>query len=299
MHDLSRRAFIKNTALGASALVAGCSSIQSFGKASATDRVKLGATGVSLPRVAMGTGTRGWKKVSDQTKLGKEGFSRLIAHGVDHGLAFIDSADLYGSHEYVRYALKTEKIPRDKVTILSKIWFAEAPEMTPTSTAKPELDRFRKELGVDMIDICLIHCVTAPDWPSQLERMRDELSELKEKGVVRAVGCSCHTHAALKEAIDNPWVDVVLARINYDHKRMDDDATTDETAQTLKRARAKGKGVLGMKIFGCGDLTNPEQRNASLQYVLGNELVDAMTIGFTSPEQIDDATANIDRVLQA
>jgi len=92
---------------------------------------------------------------------------------------------------------------------------------------------------------------------------------------------------------------VILARINHDHKRMDADATTDRVAETLKRARANGKGVIGMKIFGCGDLTSPAQREASLRYVLQNELVDAMTIGFTAPEQIDDTMGSIDRILAA
>lgn len=299
---ISRRTFIKRTALGASALLAGCSEYYTDEiplPKTAADRVALGSSGVVVPRVAMGTGTHGWKKVSDQTKLGKEAFARLMAHGQERGSAFVDAADLYGSHAFVRHALETGAIRRDKVSILSKVWFSEAPEMTPTETARPEVERFLEEMGVDEIDVCLIHCVQDKAWPEQLERMRDELSELKEKGMVRAVGCSCHTHAALERAADHPWVDVILARINPEHKKMDADATTSAVAGTLKRARANGKGVLGMKIFGCGDLTDPAQREASLRYVIDDELVDAMTIGFTAPEQIDDTMNMLDGILQA
>ena len=297
MHEVSRRAFLKNAMVGTTALLAGCTLEEEVRHEAEIDRVPLGKTGLVVPRLALGTGTHGWKKVSDQTRLGQAGFTRLMAHGAERGAAFIDAADLYGSHGFVKHALADGSISRDDVVILSKIWFGEAPEMTPTTTARPEVERFLKEMGVDHIDICLIHCVQDPLWPEHLERMRDELSRLKEKGLVRAVGCSSHTQAALDVAVDHPWVDVVLARVNPEGKRMDPAVTPEARAETLKRAKARGKGVLGMKIYGCGDLSSRERRYASLDYVLRNDLVDAMTIGFDAPEQIDDTATGIRRAL--
>ncbi|MEW6072194.1 MAG: aldo/keto reductase [Planctomycetota bacterium] len=296
MNPISRRSFVTG-ALGAAALLGGCRAPARPSRRVAADRVALGTSGVRVPRVALGSGTRGWQRVSDQTKLGKESYARLVRHGVERGAAFLDAADLYGSHEYVRHALRSEKIPRDRVVILSKIWFTEAPGMTPTTTAKPEVERFCRELGVDMIDIVLIHCTQDPEWPVQLARMRDELSELKERGIVRAVGCSCHTHAALRAACEHPWTDVVLARINPRHAAMDDDATVEETVALLRTAKARGKGVLGMKLFGCGALTDPAARAESLRFSFGSDLIDAGTIGFLAPAEIDDAMDAIDGVL--
>jgi phage head maturation protease len=63
----------------------------------------------------------------------------------------------------------------------------------------------------------------------------------------------------------------------------------------LERAKENGKGVLGMKIFGCGQLVSDVQRQKSLEYVIKSGNVDAMTIGFESPEQMDDT---IDRVMK-
>jgi aryl-alcohol dehydrogenase-like predicted oxidoreductase len=297
---ITRRTFLEGAVTG-SALLAGCSIAS--GKAAtknprAADRVPLGRTGLLVPRVAMGSGTNGWKRESDQTRLGRDAYARLLKHGFERGAAFFDCADLYGSHEFIRHALRTQAIPRDQVTILSKIWFAAAPEMQPTATAVPEVERFCRELGVDHIDICLIHCVQDPNWPRQQERMRDELSALKERGLVRAVGCSCHTHAALSAAVEHPWTDVVLARINPVHARMDDDATVDATATLLRKARAAGKGVLGMKLFGCGDIADPGQRQRSLRMSFGGGLIDAGTIGFLAAEQVDDAMHRIDLALQ-
>lgn len=262
----------------------------------ATARVPLGRTGLSVPRLAMGTGSNGWARASDQTRLGEREFVKLMRHGAERGARFIDAADLYGSHPYVKSSFK--ELDRDQITLLTKIWFSEAPKMTPTETARPEVERFRKELGVDQLDIVLIHCVTDPAWPSQQARMRDELSELKERGIVRAVGCSCHSHAALRAAAEDPWVEVIFARINPGHKRMDSDATVEQVASTLRLARKNGKGVVGMKIYGAGDWNSPEQRRGSLEYALHGGLVDAMTIGHVSQAQFDDTVANIESVLK-
>jgi aryl-alcohol dehydrogenase-like predicted oxidoreductase len=245
----------------------------------------------------MGTGSNGWARQSDQTRLGEREFVKLMRYGHERGASFIDAADLYGSHPFVKASWR--ELERDSVVLLTKIWFSEAPRMTPTSTARPEVERFRRELGVDQLDIVLIHCVTDPAWPSLQARMRDELTDLKAAGIVRAVGCSCHSHAALRVAAEDPWVDIIFARINPAHKRMDSDATVEQVAATLKLARANGKGVVGMKIYGAGDLRNPEERLKSLEYALHGGLVDAMTIGHTSAEQLNDTIANIETILRA
>jgi len=67
----------------------------------------------------------------------------------------------------------------------------------------------------------------------------------------------------------------------------------------LKQARANGKIVLGMKIFGAGKLVEPEQKDASLKYVLQNELVDAITVGMLSPEQVNDTLERMTKALNA
>jgi hypothetical protein len=97
-------------------------------------------------------------------------------------------------------------------------------------------------------------------------------------------------------AAEDPWVDVIFARINPGHRRMDEDATTEQVAETLQLARANGKGVVGMKIYGSGEWQSPEQRRQSLAYALDG-LVDAMTIGHLSAAQFDDTVANIEAVL--
>jgi hypothetical protein len=101
----------------------------------------------------------------------------------------------------------------------------------------------------------------------------------------------------MKVAAAHPWVDVILARINNVGKDAEMDASSEEVATVLKQARANGKVVLGMKIFGAGKLVKPEQKDASLKYVLGNKLGDAITVGMMKPEQVDDTIERINKAL--
>ena len=115
------------------------------------------------------------------------------------------------------------------------------------------------------------------------------MSELKDRKVVRAVGVSCHDLGALKVAAEHPWVDVIFARINHiGGDEYSCDASARVVAAVLKTARTNGKAVVGMKIFGAGKLVKPEEKAASLKYVFTNELVDAITVGMLTPEEVDD-----------
>ncbi len=296
MHKLNRRSFVeKALSSAAGAAVASWSGVLASSRPSATDQVVLGRSGIKASRIAMGTGFRGWARSSNQVRLGRDGFHRLMRHGFDSGLNFFDMADLYGSHTYMRDVIR--EIGRDKVVLLSKIWFAGGDGMGAPDRAIPEVDRFRSELGVDHLDVCLIHCVTSPDWPQQLRRMRDELSELKERGVVGATGVSCHDFGALKVAAEDPWVDIIFARINPRGKVMDVPDVA-AVATVLERARANGKGVVGMKIFGAGELAETARREESLRFVWGRKLIDAMTIGFEAPAQVDDTVTRLNRVFE-
>ncbi len=250
-------------------------------KVAASDVVMLGKTGIRTSRLAMGTGTIGFGHHSNQTALGLKGLSDLLLNGYDHGLRFFDSADAYGSHPHVAEALK--HVPRDKVTVLTKTW-ARDPQ-----TARADLDRFRRELGIDTIDICLMHCLTEGDWTERYKGVMEVLSEAKEKGTIRAHGCSCHSIEALRAAAKSPWVEVDLARINPIGSHMD--ASPQEVVSVLKEMKAAGKGVIGMKILGQGDLRG--RVDDALRYTLSLDVLHAFTIGAESRTEQEDLIRRI------
>jgi 1-deoxyxylulose-5-phosphate synthase len=298
MKKTTRREFLQTSAAGLAGLAAISSGLKNYDfspSAETIDKVKLGNTGLTISRVALGTGSGGWKNVSNQTRLGYKGFVELAQHAYDRGIHFFDTADMYGSHEYVREALKV--IPRDKVSILTKVmvydqegWYKKEPFQT-------SLDRFRTEVNTDYFDIFLLHCMTNGQWSTEYKNYMDEVSKAKEKGILKTVGISCHDLDAMKNAASNPWVDVLLARINNKGPKMD--GTPEEVMKVLETARKNGKGVIAMKVFGMGDLIRDDQREASLQYVIKSGNVHCMTLGLESKEQIDDAVSRVMRIARS
>src|SRR5258708_33107444 len=250
-------------------------------KFSASDTITLGKTGIKTSRLAMGTGTVGSGHHSHQTALGLKGLSDLLLNGYDHGLRFFDSADSYSGHPHVAEALK--HVPRDKVTGLTKTW-ARGP-----ATARTDLDRFRRELGTEHIDVGLMHCLTEGDWTERFKGVMDVLPEAKEKGIIRAHGCSCHSIEALRAATKSPWVEVHLVRINPIGSYMDSDPTT--VVGVMHEMRAAGKGIIGMKILGQGDLRH--RQDEALNFALGLNLLDALTIRAESHSEPADLIRRI------
>jgi len=250
-------------------------------KFSASDTVTIGATGIKTSRLAMGTGTVGVGHHSHQTALGMKGLPDLLLNGYDHGLRLFDAADSYGSHPHVAEALK--HVSRDKVTVLTKSWSRDATGM------RADLDRFRKELGTDYLDICLMHCVTEADWTTQFRGAMDVLSEAKQKGIIRAHGCSCHSIEALRAAAKSPWVEIDLARINPIGAYMDSEPAS--VLSVLKEMKAAGKAVVGMKILGQGQLRH--RQDEGIKYALSSGALDAFTIGAESKQEQEDLIRRI------
>jgi aryl-alcohol dehydrogenase-like predicted oxidoreductase len=247
----------------------------------ASDRVVLGATGITVSRLAMGSGTHGSGGSSDQTRLGLTGFANVLVHGYDQGLTFFETADAYGAHPHVAQAIR--QVGRQNVTVLTK---------TTAQTAagvEADLARFRTELGIDMIDIVLLHNKTASNWVAQCEGAMTALDRAKQAGAIRAHGVSCHSIQALRLAAQTPWVDVDLARINPRGVIMDADPAT--VIGVLRQMKAAGKGVIGMKILGEGQLANDLDTN--IGHAVGLDAIDAFTIGFTSNGQLDQVVQKI------
>jgi predicted aldo/keto reductase-like oxidoreductase len=238
----------------------------------------------------MGTGSTGVKHSSNQVRLGQEKFNRLVRYAYDKGIRYFDTADQYGSHIFLREALRG--LPRDQLYIQTKT------HAVTVDQAKADIDRFREELGMDYIDTLLLHCMTTAGWPTDYRAAMDALSDFKAKGWVRAIGVSCHGMDPLRTAVKCAWVDIDLARINPAGKEARMDGSPEEVVPCLQAMHEQGKGIIGMKILGEGTFKTPEKRLESLRFVLGLGCVDAMVVGFESPEQIDEITRLIETALQ-
>ena len=284
---MNRREFLTGAAAG---LSAACLKPAAFGadaldtpaltqKFKATDTVVLGKTGIRTSRLAMGTGTIGSGGSSNQTRT--NALSHLLLNGYDNGLLFFDTADSYGSHPDVAEALK--HVSRDKVVVMTKC------DSRDPKQARADLDRFRRELKTDYIDICLIHCVTEDDWTDRYRGVMDVFSEAKEKGIIRSHGVSCHSIGALRTAAKSPWVEIDLVRLNPVGAYMDAQPAT--VISVIKEMRAQGKGIVGMKILGQGAMRS--RQDDAIRFALGSGVLDAFTIGAENTNEQGDLIRRI------
>ena len=198
-------------------------------------------------------------------------FLKIARHCYERGIRFFDMADMYGSQPFVGKALK--ELPREKLTLMTKMWTYDEGSEKRESVSKT-LDRFRQEVGTDYFDILLLHCMTKGDWAETRKFYMDGL-------------------AKAKQAVDNPWCDVILARLNPFQSHMD--GTVEAVNELLGKARKKGKGLIGMKIFGEGKHVSDAERERSIRFAVTESNLHCMTLGLESIAQMNDA---IERVMR-
>ena len=297
--NLSRREFMAAISAGAGTVLLG-------GKALGTELIKvkpatfdpletitLGKTGIQTTLLGMGTGYSGYNRSSNITRAGVA--ESIIKSAYEKGIRYFDCADSYGTHPFMKSALKG--IPRENYVIGTKMW------VTPGGIPEKErpdssivVDRFRKELDTDYIDLVQLHCMTNGEWTDDQKRYMDGLENLKSKEIIKAHGVSVHSFDALKVASESPWVDVIHVRINPFGEAMDQ-RDPSLVVPVIEKFHKAGKGVIGMKLIGGGALKDDSDKiGESLKFVLGLGTVDMIIIGFEKPDQIDNYIDRIRKV---
>ena len=286
MYRTNRREFIQR-AMAAGAAVALPATVWPAEVRRANDIIQLGPAKVRMSRMAVGTGTFGGGHSSNQMRqLGADGVADMWWNAYDNGVFVWDTADSYGSHAAVKVALKN--IPREKVTIMTKTAARTADAM------KADLDRFRREMGTDYIDIVLLHSRMSPKWDELDQGPMEVLSEAKDRKLIRTKGISCHSMEAMAVAAKSPWLEVCLTRINQFGVRMD--GSTEEMLPLIADMKAAGKGLIGMKVLGEGQLR--KRLDDALRYAVTKDAVDCFTVGCESRAEFKDNFDRIARVSQ-
>ncbi|MFM7180832.1 MAG: aldo/keto reductase [Verrucomicrobiales bacterium] len=290
----SRRQFLRTAAAGA---VAALWSTPGHA-AEAVPQVKLGAD-LRVPLLGMGTGVKASNRSNALTRSGEKNFQDTVRRAYDEGVRLFDCADSYGSLPMVAKALADK--PRESFVLVTKIWChpkGGIPQEESRDDSMAVIERSLREAGSGYIDIVQLHCQTAADWTTTYRKHMDALEKAKEKGVIKAHGCSCHSLQALEAAAADPWVDIVHSRINPWGVKMDGPA--DVVVPVLKKIHAAGKGIIGMKLIGEGTFRDdPAKIDESLRFVLELGCVDALIVGFEKPEEIVDYKGRLVRALEA
>mgnify|MGYP001400054724 CR=1 FL=1 len=267
-----------------------------FKNSNPLQKVKLGNSGLKPTLIGFGTGVNAVNRTSYLTRQDRQKSISLLRYGYERGIRFFDCADSYGTHDLVAEALS--KADREKVIISTKIWVLKGgmPE-SERPDADILIDRFRKELKTDYLDLVQIHCMTDRNWTETQKKQMDILEELKQKGIIKAHGVSVHSLDAMKAAAETKWTDVVHVRINPYGIAMDK-PDPQEVISVINLLHKAGKGVVGMKLVGNGQLRNePEKIQNALRFVLGLGSVNMMIIGFEEKEQIDNYLSMAEKTL--
>lgn len=296
---IDRRLFLQRSAAIAGAAVlsrfTGIGAGQSGSvRLTATDQVPLGKTGVRISRLGFGTGTNSGR---EQVSIGRDAFDKLIRYAYDRGITYIDTAQTYRTFEWIAQAIKG--IPREKLFILSKI--PGLPE-----DVLSVIDRHRKVFDTDYVDCILIHCMMEPNWTEKWKPVMDGFDKAVEKKWIRLKGVSCHTLPALKAAVESPWPQVHLVRVNPQGLYTDGPSenwgrpTRNDIAPVIEQIKImheKGRGVIGMKLIGNGTFTDPEDRERAIRFAMACSQIDAVVIGFKSTAEVDEAIERINNAL--
>lgn len=233
--------------------------------------IELGRTGIMVSRMCFGALIIGPLQASLPVKEG----ALVIKAALERGVNFIDTAELYGTYDHIREALQGVA-NRPVVATKSYAYTAEG--------AAESLERARKGLDTDVIDIFLLH-----EQESRLtlrghrEALEYYLNE-REKGRIRAVGVSTHNVEVVKAIACMPEIDIIHPLVNKSGIGIGD-GTIDEMLSAVKGAWECGKGVYSMKPLGGGNLLHSYEE--SMAFILGLPYIHSIAIGMQSIEEVE------------
>ncbi|GAB4339095.1 MAG: aldo/keto reductase [Candidatus Abyssubacteria bacterium] len=234
-------------------------------------RVALGNTGVEVSELCFGTLTMSWL----QTNMPPDDGSAVIARALDLGVDFIDTAQAYRTYEHVAKAIHGRAC---KPVIATKS------HATTYDDMKSAVDEALSAMGLDLIDIFLLHLIRSEEHYRERTGALDCLLEYKQKGLIRAIGLSTHTIEGIRPALDHPEIQVVLPCVNRKGLGIND-AELDDLLPILRRLRSMGKGVYAMKPLGGGHLFTEVE--SSLNFVRGLGAVDSLAVGMKSVAEVE------------
>lgn len=233
--------------------------------------VMFGNTGISIFPLIYGTLPMGPLQAGLTVSEG----ASLIQHALEHGVNTLDTATLYGSYPHIREALKSYSKP---VTVITKT------HATDAATARVHVETGLKELGVERLDIVLIHAARVADPFTDRVAVIEELLRLKQSGRIAHIGLSSHYIDAFRKAIDHPEIEVIHPLINKIGMGILD-GTAKEMAAVIEASSKAGKGIYAMKALAGGNLIHDAR--AAFRYVLGLKGVDGIAVGMLSKAEID------------
>ena len=271
---MTRRQFIVETALTTASIgVAGraLAGKQSPYDAKGLPTRELGKTGVRVPFIVIGTGSR-WCSVKDEDEA-----LRILTYALDHGLYYWDTASTYRGENFFSEE-RIGKILKDR---RKRVFLSTKVRERDPDKAKVQIETSLKRLQIDRLDLLQIHRIQSPEDVEDIGKkggVYDIVRSFKEQGVCRFIGFTGHSDAeAMKLAAERYEFDTMLIALNHYQK-----GNEKFEEHAVPFAAQKGMGVLAMKVI------RPREKNKNLKatdlirYALSLKHVNAAVIGTDS-----------------
>lgn len=231
----------------------------------------MGTTNIKVSKLCFGSLTIGPLQANLPLQEGAE----VIRHGIERGINFIDTAELYETYPYIDQALKG----LNKEIIIATKSYSYTRGMMAES-----LEKARRQLNRDVIDIFLLH---EQDNKYTIEGHRSAWEYLlgaKSAGIVKAIGISTHNIKGAEGFLQYPEMDIIHPIVNYRGLGIQD-GSIEEMLQVLEKAKKMGKGIYGMKPLGGGNLLRNFAK--AFQWALARPELDAIAVGMQTTAEVD------------
>ena len=204
----------------------------------------LGRTGAEVGVVGLGT----WQLGGDWGDVDDEAAEAVLEAALDAGVTLLDTADVYGdgrSEERIRRSLVLRS---ERPFVATKAGRRADPFEAATYT--PEnlrawVDRSRRNLGVDTLDLVQLHCPPPAVYSDQ--RVYDTLDGFVADGSIAAYGVSVETVAEGLTALQHPGVATIQVILNVFRRK--------PLEELLPAAQAAEVGILARVPLASGLLT--------------------------------------------
>jgi predicted aldo/keto reductase-like oxidoreductase len=240
---------------------------------------QLGKTGVTIPRIAIGLGSR-----FCTIKSAEEAFN-ILTFALDNGLYYWDTAYSYdnkalgfSSEQRLGEVVKTR---RSEIFLSTKVTSRDPDE------AMRHIETSLKRLQTDHLDILKIHNVLSVDEVNKLSTkggIIELIHKMKEQGICRFIGFSGHTEAeALRLMTERGNFDTMLFAMNHYNG---DTNPQKRQEMIIPAAKAKGMGIMLMKVVRPKETIKTLLPADLVRYALSLDGPDGLVVGMDSMEVV-------------
>jgi len=285
----------------------------------------VGKTALQVPILGLGTAPLGnyWSDVSEQQAVD------AIHYTLENGAAFIDTAPWYGQLVAERLGIALAGVPRDSYVLASKTCLMHSPDGQPIEDFTREgvlrsIEWSIERLKIDRFDILHIHAPSKEHYRTAIEQAYPLLAELRDQGVIKAVGVGENYWEPLVEFARDAHFDCFLLAGRYT-------LLEQGALNAMNQFHAQNISIFGAGVYNTGILAKgavdgvwyqyaaaPSEiidkvrrlealcqkhgvplNAAAVQFVKAHPAVTSLVIGAESKEQIASTIAALNTVIPA